>query len=231
MQGNSTDTNMVLNVPFGKRSIRNVMFSIIPANIVNGNGALGLVHDAFRSNIRSHLRYLWVQVAANYFPARRIEIDDEANEVLWQTKNSLSLPFSSNCVLDMEKYQHKRYENADCYYWTSASGVHWLGSNAALKYKKFETRDRLYCINFARTDGKGGILSGIDGSISSVDLLIDRNGYSYASAYIADESRNGEVNDLDDSGEAAWPDTPVYMIHGYHDHFIRLAAMGILVLN
>lgn len=232
MQGNASDNNMVLNVPFGKRSIRYVMFNIIPSNIANGNGALGLVHDAFRSNIRSHLRYLWVQVAANYFPARRIETDDEANEILWQSKNTLALPFSTNNVLDMEKYQHKRYENADCYYWTGATGMHLDASGAAaVLLKKFETRDRIYAINFARTDGKGGILSGIDGSISSVDLLIDRNGKGYSDAYIIDESRTGEVNALADTGEAQWADTPVYMIHGYHDHFIRLAAMGLLVLN
>lgn len=230
MQGNATDTNMVLNVPFGKRSLRNVMFSIIPANIANGSGALGVVHDAFRSNIRSHLRYFWVQVAANYFPARRIEVDDEANEILWQTKNALSQGFAMNNNMDMEKYQHKRFENEHCYYWTSASGVHFAASGG-LAYKKFETRDRVYIVQFSRTDGKGGILSGIDGSIASVDLQIDRNGYSYASAYVADESRDGDTNDLADTGEAQWADTPVYMVHGYFDHFIDLAARGILVLN
>lgn len=231
MQGNATDGTMVLNVPFGKRSIRNMMFNIIPSNIANGSGALGIVHDAFRSNIRSHLRYLWIQVAANYFPARRIELDDEANEMLWQTKNSLATPFSMNTNLEMEKYQHKRYENADCYYWTSATGAHFADSGLALASKKFETRDRIYSVNFARTDGKGGILSGIDGSISSVDVMLDRNGYNYNTAYALDESRTGEVNALADTGESQWGDSPVYMIHAYYDHFINLASRGILVLN
>jgi hypothetical protein len=238
MMGNSNDGNMVLNVPFGKRSIRNVTMSIIPGDIMNGTGKHGIVQDPFRSNIRSHLRYLWVQVAANYFPARRIELDDEANEILWQSKNTLTTPFSMNTVMDMEKYQHRRFENADCYYWTGSSstvadaGVHW-GTNTALTdaYKKFECKDRIYAINFSRTDGKGGILSGIDGSISSVDIMIDRNGNNYNGAYIVNESRTGEINQLADTGEAQWGDTPAYVISGYHDHFIRLGAGAVLVLN
>lgn len=247
IQGNAADNDMVINVPFGKRSIRNLMLNIVPSDIANGNGALGLVGDAFRSNIRSHMRYLWIQVAANYFPARRIEVDDEGNEILWQTKNALTSPFSMNTVLDQEKWAHRRFENADCYYWTTVStsglatagGVHWINSANTLLNKKFECRDRIYVVNFARTDGKGGILSGIDGSISSVDIMIDRDGNNYSGGYKISESRTGEVlntpsgtlGDPADTGEAQWGDAPVYFAHAYFDHFINVSARSVLVLN
>jgi hypothetical protein len=236
MIGQSNDGTMVINVPFGKRSIRYACFSVSPSDIINGNGAFGIVGDAFRCFLRSHISTLWIQVAANYFPVRRIEIDDEGNEVLWQSKNTTLMPYDKNGIMDMEKYQHKRYRNADCYYWTTttvgsaAASMHYT-DQAITANKLFECRDRVYCVNFGRVDGKGGILSGIDGSVSSVDFMVERKA-SYNTNYSANEYRTGECDGLGDDGQVGvFKDQPCYLLSAYYDRFIQLSADSIKVME
>lgn len=247
--GNPADGTMNLNLQFGKRSVRLLLFMIAPSSAYSTDNICRCT-DSFRCYIQSHLRYYQLQIGAHLFPLRRMDQDSEGMESMLQSR--MAAPFAYYGINGINTNIYERgwvraqLECADAFYWNSITGRNISAANTEADVKAVkvpEVRERIYSVDFSRSTGKGGMLTGIDASMASIDLLLDRNGKVFTSQYDSTE-RPGQI--LWDNGIGAvatdnqvldyvgvFPATvsPVYWAHAVHDHFIRLSAQGISVLN
>lgn len=250
--GNNVDGSVNLNLQFGKRSIRSIMWQISPSSMYGGN-SISRCHDSFNCAIQSHVRNYQIQIGSHLFPLRRMEVlGGEAAEAYVQTR--MAAPFQyygvngSNDNIYERDWVRGQLECADAFYWNSTTGAHASATEANVKGVKVpEVRGRPNVVDMSRGVGKGAMLTGVDASMASVDLLIDRNGKVYNQVYQNDGMENpgtifwdnnigattgSEFALLDYVGAfGGFGDSPVYWCHAPHDHFIRLSAQGISVLN
>ncbi len=250
--GNNNDGTMNLSLQFGKRSIRSLIFAISPSSAYNQD-AISRCMDSFRCGLQSHLRYYQLQIGSHLFPIRRMDVFGDGVEAYVQSRMGAPFAFFNNSMQENDNIQERgwiraQHECADAFYWNSATGAHASLTEANVKATKVpEVKDRYYVIDLSRGKGKGAVLTGIDASMASIDLLLDRNGNTFGSVYpnttnadkpgtiYWDEGITGSTENalrvLSYVGSFGTGISPVYWAHALHDHFIRLSAQGISVLN